>query len=76
MASPISTATKSFLALVAAAVVSAGAAAQNLSIYPSQGQSQEQQDRDRFECHNWSVGETGFDPTRPQPTGRPPDGAW
>jgi hypothetical protein len=31
--------------------------------YPSNGQSEEQQDRDRYECHNWGVRETGFDPT-------------
>jgi hypothetical protein len=41
-----------------------GAEAQNLYIYPSRGQSQEQQDRDRSECHNWAVSQTGFDPTR------------
>lgn len=38
--------------------------AQDLFIYPSQGQSQDQQDRDRFECHNWASQQTGFDPTR------------
>jgi hypothetical protein len=31
--------------------------------YPSNGQSEEQQDRDRYECHNWGVRETGFDPS-------------
>jgi hypothetical protein len=41
-----------------------GVQAQNLYVYPSRGQSQEQQDRDRYECHNWAVGQTGFDPTR------------
>jgi hypothetical protein len=32
--------------------------------YPLQGQSEAQQDRDRYECHNWSVRQTGFDPSR------------
>jgi len=32
--------------------------------YPLQGQSELQQDRDRYECHNWSVRQTGFDPSR------------
>ncbi|MEO6078468.1 MAG: glycine zipper family protein [Steroidobacteraceae bacterium] len=32
--------------------------------YPSQGQSEEQQDRDRYECHSWGVRETGFDPSQ------------
>lgn len=32
--------------------------------YPSQGQSAEQQDRDRYDCHLWAVNQTGFDPSR------------
>jgi len=36
-----------------------------LFIYPKQGQSQAVQDKDRYECHRWSVGQTGFDPTQP-----------
>ncbi len=32
--------------------------------YPTQGQSTEQQDRDRYECHQWAVQQTGFDPGR------------
>jgi len=32
--------------------------------YPLQGQSAQQQDRDRYECYNWSVRQTGFDPAR------------
>ena len=34
-------------------------------IYPSKGQSPEQQNRDRYECHTWAVQQTGFDPTMP-----------
>jgi hypothetical protein len=33
--------------------------------YPKNGQSEAQQATDRYECHNWSVKQTGFDPTRP-----------
>lgn len=33
--------------------------------YPKQGQSPEQQDRDRYECYLWAVKQTGFDPSRP-----------
>ena len=40
--------------------------AQGLIIYPSKGQSQQQQSRDRYECHTWAVQQTGFDPTNPQ----------
>ena len=31
--------------------------------YPSAGQSTEKMATDKFECHNWSVQNTGFDPT-------------
>lgn len=40
-------------------------AAQELFIYPREGQSEEQQDKDRYECYRWSADQTGFDPTRP-----------
>lgn len=36
--------------------------------YPANGQSVEQQGRDRYECHGWAVSQSGFDPatvTRP-----------
>ncbi len=33
-----------------------------LIVYPADGQTEEQLDRDRYECHRWSVKETGFDP--------------
>ncbi len=32
-------------------------------IYPAGGQSEEQKGRDKYECHEWAVGETNFDPT-------------
>jgi hypothetical protein len=34
--------------------------------YPTKGQSQEQQDRDRYECYRWAVQQTGFDPGQAQ----------
>lgn len=33
-------------------------------VYPQQGQSPAQLDRDRFECHGWATRESGFDPSR------------
>lgn len=36
-----------------------------LFAYPRNGQSQEQQSRDRYECHKWASGQSGFDPTQP-----------
>lgn len=31
-------------------------------VYPNRGQSDEQRDRDRYECYVWAVEQTGFDP--------------
>ena len=36
-----------------------------LYIYPKQGQSPQKQADDRFACHQWSVKQTGYDPTQP-----------
>src|SRR5262245_56242861 len=33
--------------------------------YPLDGQSADQQDRDRYECHVWAVKQSGFDPSVP-----------
>ena len=50
--------------------------AQQLFIYPQRGQSPQQQQQDRFECHQWAVQQTGFDPTMamgmPPPPGPQP----
>jgi hypothetical protein len=35
-----------------------------LIVYPKNGQSEEQQGKDKFECHRWAAGQTGFDPTQ------------
>jgi hypothetical protein len=40
-------------------------AADQLFIYPKEGQSEQQQADDRYECYRWSVSQTGYDPTRP-----------
>ncbi|MGH8252886.1 MAG: glycine zipper 2TM domain-containing protein [Steroidobacteraceae bacterium] len=37
-----------------------------VDIRPSAGQSAAQLDRDRYECHDWAVRQTGFDPSSPQ----------
>jgi hypothetical protein len=43
-----------------------------LFIYPKNGQSPDQQARDRYECHSWASNQTGFDPTTAN-GGVPPD---
>ncbi|MEJ0087166.1 MAG: DUF6515 family protein [Pseudomonadota bacterium] len=44
---------------------SASQGSDEIFVYPKNGQSEEQQATDRYECHAWAVGKTGFDPTRP-----------
>ena len=39
--------------------------ADNMFVYPRQGQSEAQQATDRYECHRWAYSQTGFDPTQP-----------
>ncbi len=47
--------------------------AQDVFAYPNKGQSQEQQDKDNFECHRWARDQSGFDPGRaPQASSPPP----
>jgi hypothetical protein len=38
-------------------------ASEDLFIYPKNGQSDDQQSKDRYECHSWAKGQSGFDPT-------------
>ena len=38
---------------------------EQLFIYPRKGQSEQQQETDRYECHSWAVSQTGYDPTQP-----------
>lgn len=42
------------------------APALELFVYPRNGQTEAQQGTDRYECHTWAVGQTGFDPVTPQ----------
>jgi hypothetical protein len=35
-----------------------------LIAYPKNGQSADQQGKDKFECHQWAVTQSGFDPTQ------------
>lgn len=61
------------LALSILVVPSKAPLAQDVFAYPNQGQSQEQQQRDEFECFNWSKQQSGFDPMAiPTATAPPP----
>jgi hypothetical protein len=37
---------------------------QRVFVYPAHGQSAEQTERDRYDCHLWAVQQTGVDPSR------------
>src|SRR5258708_26817970 len=37
---------------------------QRVYVYPANGQSPDQTERDRYECHVWAVQQTGVDPSR------------
>jgi hypothetical protein len=41
-----------------------GGAPAEIIAYPKNGQSADQQAKDKFECHQWATGQTGFDPTQ------------
>jgi hypothetical protein len=55
----------------------AAAHAQNTApvIYPAKGQSAKQQDQDRYECHTWARGQSGFDPTQAPQSAAPAQSA-
>ena len=49
------------------------ATSQELIIYPNKGQSEEQLEKDKFECYSWAKKQTGFDPMQlPKATEPPP----
>jgi hypothetical protein len=41
------------------------AADADVYVYPSRGQSDKQLDRDRYECHNWAVSQSHYNPSEP-----------
>lgn len=58
----------------APATSGAAGGAADVYVYPRNGQSDQQTANDRYECHSWAVGQTGFDPTRGgQQAGNPGD---
>ena len=50
-----------FVGAMALSLIGAPAFA-DLMIYPKGKQSSEQQSKDKYECHEWAVGQTGFNP--------------
>jgi hypothetical protein len=67
------------LAVFIAALVSASGGLQckafaqgSAIIYPAKGQSQQQQEKDKYECYTWAKGQTGFDPMQAGSTPQAP----
>jgi len=52
-----------------------GARADELNVTPKNGQTQEQQWADRYECHRWAKTQSGFDPTQIADANAPDSGA-
>jgi hypothetical protein len=48
--------------VIEAEALPASTPAAMLFAYPAHGQSEQQQSQDRYECHTWAAGESGFDP--------------
>src|SRR5512138_2113081 len=61
-----------FIVVVGAGLCISAAMAQQHFFYPAKGQSAEQQKRDEYDCHQWAVKQTNFDPTKPQPQAAAP----
>ena len=61
------------IGLLLGAFIAGTAVAQDFMIYPAKGQSQDQLEKDKFECYSWAKGQTGFDPMEmPKATAPPP----
>ncbi len=53
---------KPLSSLVAVCFFAALSAHAGSYVYPKNGQSAEQQQKDEYECHQWAAGQTGYDP--------------
>lgn len=53
--------------VLAAGLTAASGAPAQVYVYPAQGQTPEEQQRDERECSEWARAKTGFDPATPPP---------
>ena len=59
--------------MLLAVFVTAPALANDLYVFPAKGQSQDQTERDKYNCYSWAKRQTGFDPMQaPKATAPPP----
>ena len=60
------------ISVIASLFLSGSVLAQEMVVYPSQGQSNEQMEQDKFQCYSWSKNESGFDPMALPTASEPP----
>ncbi len=61
------------LGLCVAILFSGSTLRADLFTYPNQGQSQQQEEKDKYQCYSWAAQQTGFDPmARPTASTPPP----
>ncbi len=53
-------------------LVSGSAWTQDVIVFPAKGQSQDQTEKDKFDCYQWAKQQTGFDPMQVPKTSSPP----
>lgn len=58
--------TTAMAAATALVLFAADALPQQAFVYPSRGQSPQQQQQDEYECYQWAVQQTGYDPSNPR----------
>jgi hypothetical protein len=67
-----------FVIFLVAFLLAGTAAAQQVFVFPAQGQTPEQQAKDEGTCNAWAVNQTGFNPmhasSAPPPSGEAPQG--
>ena len=66
------TVSRTSLAMTLLALAAGAHAQQGLFAYPNAGQNDAQQSKDKYECHQWAVSQTGFDPTTAPPVASAP----
>jgi len=64
--------THRYVAMVPPAPPVDSAPSADLFMYPRNGQSDDQQAKDKFECHQWAAKQSGFDPTVAAPANQAP----
>ena len=69
---PVVPASRVALAMTLLALAAGAQAQQGLFAYPNAGQNEAQQSKDKYECHQWAVSQTGFDPTTAPPVASAP----